>query len=1260
MEVFFKKGKIFLNKFLKSIECKLINFLSIQKKNIREKKNKFTTSYFYFSYQRNMHNYIIFYLFLLLLLINYIPIIESRESKIILTISGNGKDISIINNDFIIEPNKFYINDVETNFTKQIPFENGEHKVMLIWNTPLISCENMFKGCSNIINFNFDDFETSTVKNMSSMFYGCSFLTSLNLTNFKTSSVVDMSNMFSNCQRLESLNINNFDTSLVTNMKDMFNSCKALTSIDLSNFNVTLVESMNYMFYYCSSIRFLDLSNFVPLKLIYLDSTFSSMNSLISIDLSNFRTPNLQSMGSAFKSSKKLLSLDLSKFEFNQLINSFNAFNEMNGQLKYCLNTTSNSIPNAKYNEMKQQLISGIDSCEDDCFKKKAKKFIILDRRGTCLNECNSTYPYEDDKVCFKTCPEGTSPSKDNKYLCIKNIKCTKYYNHDMTECIDELLEGYYIIDENLKTVDKCNEKCKTCTTESMKNNICTSCNNDKGYCQISNDISKENYDCYNNITDNYYLKNNIYYSCYESCLKCTEEGEKSEHKCSECKEGYWISGTNCYKKCNYYYYFDSSIEYHCTEKKECPNGYKLISEKKKCIDNCNNDDKYIYEYEDKCFSSYISGCQDDSLFMNKMTNECIKECNGIDFFNKICTLRNNTINNKDFMIKIIENEIEKGSMKSLISTVLLRDKKDLILQEEDITYQITTLENQKKIEYENISSISLEANCEDLLKKIYEIDIEQSLIIFKVDYYISDALIPIISYKVFHPLNYSKLDLKYCENLISVNKYPVTVDKTLLYKYLPNNEYFLDECYPYTSEKGTDILIRDRQDEYINNNKFICENNCTFKEYLSISNKSICICNIKTDQINISESSKQKNLISYIFKNHDYSTSTFLTMKCFETLFSIKGLYKNIAFYILILILFFTILSAIIYDKTAYNSLIKMLNIAFSGKEKKADNNNNINIKEFNSNAFYKEKTNQNNADNKIRILTPKNRKITNLAHKEIIPKEDINSLSNYSNNQKSFTKLDLKTNNEVSNSKKFIVSLNNKIQKFNIYNDYELNSLSYKEAKENDKRTFLQYYCSLIRTKHPLFFSFRNIRDFNFIIIKIDILLISFCIYYFINGLFINKSTIHKLYKEDGFYDIAYFIPKIVCSFLISHVIAIIIKYYSLSERKISVIIHEMNSKNINEIVSIARKSLDTKYAFFFLLGIILEVIICYNLASFGAVYQNTQIILIANTIISIAFSFIFPFVINLLPVILRIYALKGVRRKCLYNFSKILQFV
>ena len=34
--------------------------------------------------------------------------------------------------------------------------------------------------------------------------------------------------------------------------------------------------------------------------------------------------------------------------------------------------------------------------------------------------------------------------------------------------------------------------------------------------------------------------------------------------------------------------------------------------------------------------------------------------------------------------------------------------------------------------------------------------------------------------------------------------------------------------------------------------------------------------------------------------------------------------------------------------------------------------------------------------------------------------------------------------------------------------YNDYELNNLSYNEALKNDKRTFMQYYVSLLKMKH------------------------------------------------------------------------------------------------------------------------------------------------------------------------------------------------
>ena len=38
----------------------------------------------------------------------------------------------------------------------------------------------------------------------------------------------------------------------------------------------------------------------------------------------------------------------------------------------------------------------------------------------------------------------------------------------------------------------------------------------------------------------------------------------------------------------------------------------------------------------------------------------------------------------------------------------------------------------------------------------------------------------------------------------------------------------------------------------------------------------------------------------------------------------------------------------------------------------------------------------------------------------------------------------------------------------------DSELNDLDYKIAIKIDKRTYFQYYLSLIRTKHLLFFSF------------------------------------------------------------------------------------------------------------------------------------------------------------------------------------------
>ncbi len=177
---------------------------------------------------------------------------------------------------------------------------------------------------------------------------------------------------------------------------------------------------------------------------------------------------------------------------------------------------------------------------------------------------------------------------------------------------------------------------------------------------------------------------------------------------------------------------------------------------------------------------------------------------------------------------------------------------------------------------------------------------------------------------------------------------------------------------------------------------------------------------------------------------------------------------------------------------------------------------------------------------------------------------------------------------------------------------------------------------------------------------IIKFDLFLIYFSFNYFINSLFITRSTIHKLYKDGGHYNLGHSLPKINYSFLISHVLISLIKYFSLSERNIYEIKKESNPKKANEKAKQLKKALVIKYIIFFSIGIILVLFEGYCLSSFGAVYQNTQIYLIINTLISIAFSLIYPFIINLFPGLFRINSLKDSRKKCMYDFSKIIQLL
>ena len=222
-------------------------------------------------------------------------------------------------------------------------------------------------------------------------------------------------------------------------------------------------------------------------------------------------------------------------------------------------------------------------------------------------------------------------------------------------------------------------------------------------------------------------------------------------------------------------------------------------------------------------------------------------------------------------------------------------------------------------------------------------------------------------------------------------------------------------------------------------------------------------------------------------------------------------------------------------------------------------------------------------------------------------------------------------------------------------------MNHLNFNLALKHDKRTYWAYYASLLRTKHAIVFSFCNNDDYNAPIIKMDLFFINFALEFAINALFFNDKTMHKLYEDEGKFDFIYQLPQIIYSYLISIIIGMPLEILALSQDNISDFKEKRIKKFVNKRAKNLRFKLKIKFIFYFIISTIFLLGFWYYLSMFCAVYKNTQIHLISNTLFSFGFSLTLPFFTNLFPGCFRIPAIsnKKKRKKYLYNFSKFLQF-
>ena len=245
----------------------------------------------------------------------------------------------------------------------------------------------------------------------------------------------------------------------------------------------------------------------------------------------------------------------------------------------------------------------------------------------------------------------------------------------------------------------------------------------------------------------------------------------------------------------------------------------------------------------------------------------------------------------------------------------------DFIYTDGKVTFTITTPSYQKNNTNSNMSLINL-GQCEDILKEEYNISKDKNLYIFKIDYYTEELKGPKVEYEVYYPLIESQLlkaNLSLCSDVKIDVSIPINLSSSEIDKHNASSGYYNDLCYTLTTESNTDECLNDRRDEFVNNNLSICEEDCQFTEYDMINKRAICSCYTKINLPLISEIKVDKN--KFFSNFYDINNIANIKMlKCIHLLFDKDSIFKNSANYLLIILIFIGILSAIIF--CCYNNL--------------------------------------------------------------------------------------------------------------------------------------------------------------------------------------------------------------------------------------------------------------------------------------------------------------------------------------------------
>ena len=159
--------------------------------------------------------------------------------------------------------------------------------------------------------------------------------------------------------------------------------------------------------------------------------------------------------------------------------------------------------------------------------------------------------------------------------------------------------------------------------------------------------------------------------------------------------------------------------------------------------------------------------------------------------------------------------------------------------------------------------------------------------------------------------------------------------------------------------------------------------------------------------------------------------------------------------------------------------------------------------------------------------------------------------------------------------------------------------------------------------------------------------------------NAFFFSDETMHRMFLDYGKYNFLLQITQIIISTVISQIMEVFICFLSLTDKHFYEF-KNMQKKDKDKMLSILQ-CVERKITLFYIITFIMFAFYWYSIACFCAVYRNTQIAFIKNSLSSFALGLLYPFILYLFPALLRIISLKADKAKlsCLYKTSDLIPF-